>query len=58
MLPILVYTAVAACAVIVPQAMVPTDALQDDHHRRLYWTGAIASIGLLFAIGAMLMDSA
>lgn len=55
MFPILVYTAVAALAVLVPQAIQPTDALRDDHHRRLYWTGALAAILLIGGIGTILI---
>ncbi|WP_210299841.1 hypothetical protein [Kaistia hirudinis] len=55
MFPILIYTAVAALAVLVPQAIQPTDALRDDHHRGLYWTGALAAIGMLCAVGAIFL---
>lgn len=56
MFPLMIYTAVAALGVTSAQAFRPSQALQSDHHRRLYWMGAAASVGLitLFA-GAMVL---
>jgi hypothetical protein len=55
MFPVFVYTAVAAAAVVAAQAFRPSDALRDEHHRKLYWTGAAASIGLISVFGAVLV---
>ena len=55
MFPLFVYTAVAAAVVVAAQAIQPSDALRSDHHRRLYWTGAVTSIGIISAIGAVLV---
>lgn len=57
MLPLFAYTGIFAFAVCVAQAMQPSDALRGEHHRKLYWTGAVASLGLLGAVGAVLATS-
>ncbi|HWJ75627.1 MAG TPA: hypothetical protein VNX29_20890 [Kaistia sp.] len=47
MLSILIYMAAAAALGLGSQIIRPTAALGSDHHRRLYWTGAVAAIGLV-----------
>lgn len=54
MFPLFAYTGLVAFLLFVVQAMQPSDALRGEHHRKLYWTGAVASLGLLGAVGAVL----
>lgn len=54
MFPLFAYTGLAAFALVVAQAIQPSEALRGEHHRKLYWTGAIASLGLVSMIGAVL----
>jgi len=55
MFPVFVYTAMAALVVVFAQSVHPSEALRDDHHRRLYWTGAAAAIGFVSATAAVLV---
>jgi hypothetical protein len=55
MFPLFIYTAVAALVVVAAQAIQPSEALRSDHHRKLYWTGAFTSIGLISLVGAVLV---
>lgn len=57
MFPLFAYTGIVALAICVAQAMQPSEALQGEHHRKLYWTGAVASLGFLGAVGAVLATS-
>ena len=54
MFPLLAYTSLAALGLLVVQAIQPDDVLRNPHHRKLYWTGAFASLGLVGAVGAIL----
>lgn len=56
MFPVFVYTAVAALTVVLAQSVHPSEALRDNHHRRLYWTGAAAVIGLVSAAAGVLVS--
>ncbi|SHE86917.1 hypothetical protein SAMN02745157_1113 [Kaistia soli DSM 19436] len=56
MLAIVVYMCVAAALGLGSQIIRPSAALGSNHHRKLYWTGAMAAIALvgLFA-GALVI---
>ncbi|MBN9432541.1 MAG: hypothetical protein J0I45_08875 [Bosea sp.] len=55
MYAILIYMAAAGALMLGAQAVRPSQALGDDHHRRLYWGGALASIGLVGIIAGVLV---
>jgi hypothetical protein len=47
MIAILLYMGAAAALALGSQFVRPSAALGSQHHRKLYWTGALASIGLV-----------
>lgn len=56
MLAIFVYMGVAAAVALGTQFIRPNTALGSGHHRKLYWAGAVASIGLVgLAAGALVI---
>ncbi len=47
MIAMILYMGAAAGLALGSQFMRPSAALGSQHHRKLYWTGAIASIGFV-----------
>lgn len=54
MYAIMIYMAAAGALMLGAQAVRPSQALGNDHHRRLYW-GALASVGLVGIIAGVLV---
>lgn len=46
MYAVLIYMGAAAAVMVGAQAIRPSAALANSHHRRLYWVGAMTAIGL------------
>ena len=44
MFPLIIYAGTAALGVAFANAVSPSEVLNSNHHRRLYWTGVVTAI--------------